>query len=48
MKPKIKAKIQKWWMYDFCGGMADPINYNMFCACIIGAVIGLILALLLM
>ena len=38
--------IQKWWYCDFCGGMADPINFNMFISCIIGSVIGIGIALL--
>lgn len=42
----LSDKIQRWWMCDFCGGMADPINYNFFLACVIGGTIGLILALI--
>lgn len=50
MNPKykiMKDKIREWWMLSFCGGMADPINFNMFWACIIGAVIGTFTAVVL-
>ena len=40
-----KDSIYKWWMCDFCGGMADPINEGMFWSCVIGAGIGILLAL---
>jgi len=29
-KMSIKNRIQEWWMCDFCGGMADPINFAFF------------------
>jgi hypothetical protein len=43
----MKGKLLKWWMCDFCGGMADPINYNMFRSVSIGIVIGIVLGVML-
>ena len=41
----MKSKIQRWWMCDFMGGMADPINCGVFISCLIGALFGIILAI---
>jgi len=42
----FRDKLQKWWSCDFYGGMADPINYNMFFACLFGAAVGLFIGIL--
>jgi len=43
---ELKDKFNRWWMCDFCGGMADPINESMFVSCIIGSALGIIIALI--